>query len=315
MPFPISISFPFFGAISHRTALIEALLCKPEDESNLKWRRSAYVVRCRQLDSIFNPIVDFLKLGLFGLPQAEVRLIATLFRLHSIEPSFIWTLPAQAPFDAILVDASVPESDMAPLRINGARIMRLSAPGQKLEGEMPRPIRSDRLIAWLNSIEVGLLHGERDGAASTASHSTVAAALDRQTPSGATKPPSAPMNADQATQLDLSDQELTFKLKRWPPSYVVEKDVNRIRLATVLSRKPISLKELTALARIGEHECKTFIQTVATLGLLLVERRVEKSPEQDLLTEFPMKVEPSKPVAKRGGFALISSIRRRFGLI
>ncbi|HEY9096039.1 MAG TPA: hypothetical protein VIN35_09865, partial [Hydrogenophaga sp.] len=84
---------------------------------------------------------------------------------------------------------------------------------------------------------------------------------------------------------------------------------------TVLSRKPISLKELTALARIGEHECKTFIQTVATLGLLLVERRVEKSPEQDLLTEFPMKVEPSKPVAKRGGFALISSIRRRFGLI
>ena len=258
--------------------------------------------------------MDLLKLGLFGLPQAEMRLIATLFRLHGVEPSFIWTLPSQAPFDAILVDASVPESDIAPLRSSGARVMRLSAPGQPLEGEMSRPIRSDRLIAWLKGIEAGLLQGERPGAVATASHFPPAAALLSNPPSGATKSPSTPSKATEAVPLDLSDTALTFKLKRWPPSYLVEKDVNRIRLATVLSRKPISLGELTALARIGDSDCKTFIQSVAMLDLLHVERRTEKSPEQDLLAEFPLKVEPSRPAAKKGGFALISSIRRRFGL-
>ena len=259
--------------------------------------------------------MDLLKLGLFGLPQAEVRLISTLFRLHGVEPSFIWILPERPPFDAILVDASVPESDMPSVRATGARVMRLSAPGQSIEGEMPRPIRSDRLVAWLNSIEVGLLHNERDGFASTASHSSPPASL---APTAAPAPAiSLPPARETSTPspLDLSDEALAFKLKRWPPSYVVEKDVNRIRLATVLSRKHLSIKELTSLSRVSLQESQAFIQTVATLGLLLIERQADKSPEQKLLAEFPLKAEAPKPTQKRGGFALISSIRRRFGLI
>ncbi|MEZ5703001.1 MAG: hypothetical protein R3E42_15240 [Burkholderiaceae bacterium] len=257
--------------------------------------------------------MDLLKLGLLGLPQAEVRLIAILFRLHSVEPSFIWTLPPAAPFDALLVDASVPEHEVAPLRSTGTQIIRLSAPGRENAGEMPRPIRSDRLISWLNGIEVGLLHGERDGHSISAGHAVTATSSHE--PAVTSAPTVARPPAAEPAPLNLSDQALTFKLKRWPPSNLVEKDVNRIRLATVLSRKPISLKELGTVSRVGDYECRTFIQDLARLDLLFIDRRIEKSPEQALLAEFPLRTETPKPVAKKGGFALISSIRRRFGLI
>lgn len=256
--------------------------------------------------------VDSLKLGLAGLPDAEINLISTLFRLHRVEPSFIWRLQSEPPFDALLVDASLSEDlygHLCGLRTN---VMRLSCPASKVEGEMPRPIRSDRLVAWLNSIEVGLLHGGHDGFASTASLSR-SSELPSIVEQRRVKP-LQPAQASEEASINTSDATLLYKLKRWPPTNELGKDIGRIRVATMLSRKPISLEELISLSRVSKHDCESFLRRLSQLQLLSIERRSAASLDFDLLAEFTIKEEAPK-TALKGGLGLIRSIRRRFGLI
>src|SRR5690606_22454767 len=105
-------------------------------------------------------LMDTLKLGLLGLPEPEARLVATLFRLHGVERSFIWSLASDGPFDAVLVDAALPEAEWRAAVGEGVPVRRLLAVGVPSAGadEMARPIRSDRLVDWLNSVEVQILH-------------------------------------------------------------------------------------------------------------------------------------------------------------
>lgn len=256
--------------------------------------------------------MDSLKLGLAGLPEAEGNLIATLFRLHAVERSFIWTLKKAPPYDALLIDASFPEEATLPLRGRNTSIMRLSAPGQQTPGEMHRPIRSDRLISWLNSIEVGLLHGGHDAFASTASHSVIGASSFE---SAAARPAASSMpGALRPGTIDLSDETLAYKLKRWPPASALAKNVGRIRVATVLSRKPITIKELVALSRIAADDCEAFLQTLAQHHLLAIERRASEPRAAAPINELPP-LEAMQKTEKRGRFDLVRSIRRRFGLL
>jgi len=250
--------------------------------------------------------MDSLKLGLVGLPDAEAALVATLFRLHRVEPSFIWSLVDAGPFDAVLADAGVSDESLAAFAGRSARATRLMPVGQAAAGDnqMSRPIRSDHLVAWLNAIEVGILHGG-DGFASTAGHSGHVPSLLGSWPGRVANPLAS--NDETANR--------RFKLRRWPAPAVLAADVVRIRAATLLSRRPMSLAELSTVSGMPLKRCEGFVGELAQVGLLEMTEDLPSMAPAPIKPQ-PADNEPAKTALTRAGFgrALISSIRRRFGM-
>jgi hypothetical protein len=255
--------------------------------------------------------MESFKLGVLGLSEPEQSLVATLFRLHRVDPSFIWTLTSAPPFDALLVDASVPARSHVQSVGPRTKVKRLGLPGTTNPGEMPRPIRSDLLVGWLTSIEAGLLQEARRAAPPTGLPDPLAG------PKMATSTEASPMNPETGSHkaipvTALPVDNMVFKLKRWPPAGVMARDVGRIRMATLLSRKTMSLSELTMLSRMPDSVCLHFLRELDAQGLL------ETTSLQKPLTihRHAHKTEPGLPARARPGVAssLIHSIRRRFGI-
>ena len=260
--------------------------------------------------------VDSLKLGLIGLPEAEGRLIATLFRLYRVEPSFIWTLKFEPPYDALLLDASAHPDEVSAQCGSHTRVMRLSSPGTQVQGQLSRPIRSDLLMAWLNSIEVGILHGGHDAFSSTAGISRFdgsrfdgSSQMAHLSPAALGGAQANPPRAAQAAQ-----GLVMYKLRRWPSAAILEKNVSLIRIATLLTRKAMTLKELASLSHVNEILCEAFLKRLDQNGLLLIERQTMVDPalEPNGATSQDQDLKKNKGT---GALGIIRSIRRRFGLL
>lgn len=258
--------------------------------------------------------MDYLKLGVAGLTAAEVSLVETLFRLHRVDPAFIWALATDPPFDAILIDCNFDIGNVASPR---ARVMRLGPAGTNIEGMMQRPIRSDLLVRWLNSIEVEILHGGQDHFASTNAESQAglrsSAGLSRLR-----WKISSLLGLDHDDALNsFKFDEGAFKLLRWPAAEVLRADVGRIRMATMLSRRHLTLKELCALSRMPESKSIEFVAELFRLQMLDPKPRdkVEKPALAVTNEESRGPGVASEPKTRGFGSSLISSIRKRFGIL
>lgn len=267
--------------------------------------------------------MELLRLGLAGLTAAEKGLVATLFRLHGIDRSFIWTLVTEPPFDALLVDAQCLDVEFEHLRGKQTRLMRLAQHGIQSDGVMTRPIRSDLLLNWLNSIELGLLHSPSEAFASTAhpsqiEHTSVLSKLKTPTaPLAPTQPQATtPVQAPPPPEWALRGDSTEYKLKRWPAASLLSKDVTRVRLATMISRRAMSLQEASTLSRISTQRCEEFLLEWARHGLV----SMRSQPVELMHSDAPAANDPaqgiSRPTARHGfGVSLIHSIRKRFGIL
>ena len=76
-----------------------------------------------------------LRLGAHKLPEAEVVLLRTLFRLFAYDKAFCWTLSSEAPYDALVVDANAPEAQSPEFRasVSAVRVARRLSP-------LPKPM-------------------------------------------------------------------------------------------------------------------------------------------------------------------------------
>lgn len=265
--------------------------------------------------------MELLRLGHVGLTAAEEGLLATLFRLHGIDRSFIWALAVEPPFDALLVDAQRPEIEFRHLRGQHTCIMRLDPHGEQTGGAMPRPIRSDLLLNWLNSIELGLLHSHGDAFASTAHHSEIEPPSAPPPLHVPAVPPvvvqvvAAPVAASLPPGWTQRDDNTEYRLKRWPPAALLNKDVSRVRVATMVSRRAMSLQEASDLSRIPAARCEEYLLEWARHGLVSLHNR----PAEPLRIDEPERPDPTahaRANARHGfGTSLIRSIRKRFGIL
>ncbi len=260
--------------------------------------------------------MESLKLGVIGLSASEQSLVATLIRLHRLDPAFIWTLTTAPPFDALLVDVGVAARSYVLKAGPRACVKRLSAPGSHANrGEMPRPIRSDLLVGWLNSIETGLLKEARHVAPATGGSggsSVVSVAASAEASAIANAAGSLEVEAHRETPLH--NDHTGFRLKRWPGVGVLAQDVRRVRMATLLSRRVMSLNELTMLSRLPATVCLTFLRELDMQGLL---ETTEHSKLQPLLVhQYAHQAEPNPAAGAQTGVAssLFHSIRSRFGI-
>ena len=190
------------------------------------------------------------------------------------------------------------EEDFADRMGARTQVMRLSPHGVEREGQMSRPIRSDRLVAWLNAAELERLQQPAAQAAPAvapppAAHAAVVARRDA--PAG----PAAVGNEGPA-----------WRLRRWPAPALLGKDAIRIRLATMLSRRAMSLPELAALARVPLAHCQQFVTELQRQGLI----DVLPSSHQTRVPRPEARTATAVTSTRRGvGASLIHSIRRRFG--
>lgn len=212
-----------------------------------------------------------LKLGVHCLPAAEVALIRSLIRLYSHAPSFCWRFVEAGPCDVLIVDGGLlvsdPQSDEARRRAPGAlRVVRGRC--GDVADTLQRPIRADQLRTWLERKAIELL-----------------------------KSPAAPTGA--------ADRPLRFRLRRWPSAALLGEDPQRIRLAALLSRRALAVRELSAISQWPTEHCQAFVDALHQAGLLQIHDTGVASPA-------PAPVRPAHPASFAEG--LVAGIRRRLGL-
>ena len=179
-----------------------------------------------------------LRLGTYQLPAAEVVLVQTLFRLYAHSGDFNWTFVTAPPYDALLVDGSTGDEIAPEAALMAKSVLRLTrmnaAPGPDT---LQRPIRSDKLLEWLRSLQNGF--------------------EDTRPASWMASVPGEP-DLLEPSQPELVVSPQRFKLRRWPPAALLRSDPNRIRMATILSRRALNASDLAAISGQAVAECQAF---------------------------------------------------------
>ena len=241
--------------------------------------------------------MSMLRLGAYKLPAAEVVLVQTLLRLYAHGDAFRWTFVTAPPYDALLVDGTTDEGASPAVDGMAKAVLRLT---RMHAGQAPntleRPIRADRLQDWLKATEHDLLQTRPVtllGEESTQPKATDAPAAAPAAPATAVNP-------------------VRFKLRRWPPAALLRADPNRIRMATLLSRRALNAAELATISQQPVTECQAFLTTLQTTGLVDVQNEVPPAAATPAAAT-PAPAAPPKP-APTFARGLISGIRRRLGL-
>lgn len=215
-----------------------------------------------------------LRIGVHQLPLPQAGLVRALVQLLSRgTANFRWTFAQEAPYDALIVDPNSPDLRDPSLLPPAPALSVLGAPpGAALASftVLEWPLRAERLESWLTSVQ------------------------QRVT---ASAPHVGPTTAAQGS-------DARYRLKRWPPQELL-RDAFRIRLATLLSRRHLSLAELVQISGQDSARCQTFLQMLQ--GFSLLEIRAADAPDSGMQSNA---VHPPPP-PQRG---LIQSIRRRLGI-
>jgi hypothetical protein len=181
-------------------------------------------------------MVSKLRFGFYRLPANEVALVKAYFRLFATRHDFPWEVAESGPMDVVLtgIDAAHVPSELCHTH---SVTLRTVDHGVALDGEnwLARPLRSDRLEAWLLGVEGRFMAG-------------------RSAPSG-----SLPEKKKVVERV---------KLSRWPPALLLRKDPMRIRMATMLMKRALSIDEMGKVSAWSNDQCQHFIDAMKTMGLL-----------------------------------------------
>lgn len=244
-----------------------------------------------------------LRLGTYKLPAAEVVLVQTLLRLYAHGDAFRWTFVTAPPYDALLADGTTPEGASPEVeRMAGAvlRLTRMNA-GQAPD-TLERPIRADRLQDWLKATERKLDQSGVDTRARAHALTRPMSDDDMATHAPAASPAPAPAPAPL--------NPVRFKLRRWPPAALLRADPNRIRMATLLSRRALNAAELATISQQPLQECQSFLTALQTTGLVDLQQAAPPAAAAAVASQARAAASPAPNFAR----GLISGIRRRLGL-
>lgn len=216
--------------------------------------------------------METLKVGVHRLPTAQAGLVRALVVLLSRgSPDFRWSFSQEAPYDALIVHSDAPDLGEAELQGMTRALSSLGRPGGTVPADLEVlewPLRAERLESWLSRVQQKL------------------------------SAPVTPHKAEEAAPM------ASYRLKRWPPEVLLHADASRIRLATLLSRRPLALADLSRVSGQSVERCQTFVQLLLGFGLL--EASANPAP--------PRTQPPAARVAAPASPGLILSIRRRLGL-
>lgn len=219
-----------------------------------------------------------LRLGAYRLPAAEIVLLRIMVRLLSHDKAFNWIFVEAGPYDAIITDEITASTDTIALSQLTSQVLKIvRVQEESAPDTLTRPLRAEKIKQALLQISASLTR--------------------------------APTSSEAVSEIPLITR---YKLRRWPPTSVVRNDPMLIRMAVLLSKRPLLPIELAHLSQQSLDACHRFIETLRPIGLLDVVSvagpSVTSSPA---LPQNSIKATESKPLSTQG---LISRIRRRIGL-
>jgi hypothetical protein len=224
------------------------------------------------------------RLGAYRLPAGEAGLLRAIVVLLSNESGsrLRWEFVDHAPFDALVADGV--SDDFSAQRLANV-VAYVTAKGESAQGmNLARPLQAERLEQWLLNIQENFLRNDS---------------------------PVSDESKANSFALPLETATMRFKLRKWPPAEVLRADPIRIRLATLLGRRALTVPELAYLGGQSEAQCNSFLQALRSLTLLDIstEEVINKSGiSQEAISQR------SSKEASRSRLSLVQSIRMRLGL-
>lgn len=210
-------------------------------------------------------------LGSVGLSHAEITLIQTVIRLSSEQAVGYWDwmmdIDNTVRLDGLLVDG---QKAIDPTTLNKAKhvlfIGEPLTPPNRAYQVMKRPIRADALIQWLIANTEGF-----ETAASAIQESETPPSIQGIPPDISPKTSSTPQKT-LTTQIP-TDAEVNFsrtavKLTRWPHSQLLHKDPGRIRMATLLAKRPLTAGALAVISGQSIVVAEQFLHDLQVAGML-----------------------------------------------
>lgn len=213
--------------------------------------------------------MQLMRLGTQSLPPTEVGLVRMLLRLYGNDGQFNWSYADVPPYDALLVDAAAFNPENPPLEGPQAQYVRTIARGLDDPDALHRPLNADKLRSWLNEMEKSISDVPRmpaDTPDETPPRLFPATTAEQPTVEQTTVDPSH-LLTPQAPSLP-TEGGPRFRLARWPHQVILRKDPARIRMATLLSRRALNVRDLVALTGFDPQMCHVFMQVLQASSLL-----------------------------------------------
>ncbi|MDQ3060272.1 MAG: hypothetical protein M3R45_12270 [Pseudomonadota bacterium] len=225
------------------------------------------------------------RLGTYRLPPGEMVLIRTLVRLFSQDAAFGWVLTDEGPYDALIVNDTLPSAHEAQTAPVASIVLKLTAGNSAPSPHtLQRPIKAEKLQGWLKTAALEL--SARRAAAPPASLAAI--------------------------------PQARFKLLRWPPNAVLQNDAKLIRMSTLLSRRALQLSELAELSHQSAEACLMFIEKLMPMQLIACEALATPTAGASFAVLQPGGAPAPKPASASAPMpfhrGLISGIRKRLGL-
>jgi len=105
-----------------------------------------------------------------------------------------------------------------------------------------------------------------------------------------------------------------FRLRRWPPIEMLQRDRHCQRLATFLSARHLEVHELTRLSNVDEERCMEFLGALARAGLLDTTSSTPQAVPRQVSGAAAAPGTPRAAIAARSEAGLFDKIRRGLGL-
>ena len=206
-------------------------------------------------------------LGCLGLIKPEVDLIHTILRMSS-RLDQRWVVVESGECDALLVYNT--DKSFAPYVLKPTtQLIIIRRRGEKHEGHVfLKPFRADELIDTLIDID-------------------------------SSDQPAFEFNKDASSQ----SSTIFYRLKRWPPSDILNRHKNYMLLSVYLSRGAKTLQDLITLSGQGEAMCSSFLEVLRDRNLLQID-----GGKSQITNAIPISAGKDE---KKGFF---SSLRAKLGL-
>jgi hypothetical protein len=159
-----------------------------------------------------------------------------------------------------------------------------------VQGELSRPLQYEPVIEALQDVERQIL-GDPEAATERLADSPALVLADAFSVS-----PGA-----------------SFRLKRWPPAALLQRDRYRVRLASFLSAAHVRLEELARLSNVELRECEDFVAELITAGIVDVKlagvQRLPAVAARNAAGLVGAKLQEQAPDQ-----GLLGKVRRSFGI-
>ena len=243
-----------------------------------------------------------LKLGTVALEPKDVAYVRALVRLFVHTEKLSWSFVDVAPYHAVLVRGNGRAARPGWLADFDGLVVRLvDGDGNVAADALAYPLRPEQLREWLK-LRQRPLDDEPVQQAASVQQAAPVQRVRVQAP-----PPAAVVAAAAAIGVSepVARRGRLFKLRRWPDVGLLNEHPAALRMATLMSRKALSVAQLAALTDQSESACRRFIASLERAGLLHEEAAPEAPDGQAAAAVVAV-----APVRQR----LLVSLRRHLGL-